>query len=132
MRVLGQIKYTVEAEGSEVGGKRLEGDYKIEVLSQSQPLKTDIQLAKDDANIVVALGGITTVNFLHVKAVFANDYNESDANIELLINDGAGERTMTGTEFLLVNTDLTSIKLTNNSHDTTGETATIFIDLTGV
>ncbi len=131
MRVLGQTKYTVEAEGSEVGGKRLEGDYGIEVLSQSQPLKTDIQLAKDDANIVVALGGITTVNFLHVKAVFADD-TVANADIELLINDGAGEITMTGTQFMLVNTDITSIKLTNNSHDTTGSAATIFIDLVGV
>lgn len=131
MRALGTLKFAIEAEGSEKGGVRGEGDYKVEKLGMTMPLSTDVALAKDNANIVVGLGGITTVNFLHILADFV-DPTIADTTIELLINDGSGEITMTGREFLLVDTDITSIKLTNNSHDTDGSAATVFIDLAGV
>ena len=130
MRVLGDLVFQMEAEGTEIGGVRAQGSYKIEKTGLDMPLKTDLTLAKDDAAVVVGLGGITTVKFLHVKAVF-DDPTVATPTIELLINDGAGEITMTGLEFMLVDTDITSIKLTNNSHDTTGSAAKIYIDLAG-
>jgi len=132
MKNIGKINYSMEAEGAELGDVRLQGSYSIAMTGLTMPLKTDIVLAKAGANVVVGLGGITTVKFLYIKAVFPTTYTETDATIELLINDGGGEITMTGTQFMLVDTDITSIKLTNNSHDTTGADATVFIDLGGV
>jgi len=131
MRVLGDLIFQMEAEGSEIGGVRAQGSYKIEKTGLEMPMKTDITLAKDGAAVVVGLGGITTVKFLHIKAVFPPTYTETDAKIEMLINDGGGEITMTGLEFMLVDTDITSIKLTNNSDDSTGSAAKIYIDLAG-
>lgn len=130
MKVIGKLVFSMEAEGTEKGNVRGQGNYEVAIIGLAMPLKTDVILAKDDANIVIGLGGITTVKFLQVKAVF-DDPDVANATIELLINDGAGERTITGTMFLLLDTDITSIKLTNNSHDTTGSDATIFIDLAG-
>lgn len=132
MKLVGQEKFTIEAEGAEIGGKRLEGIYDMEVLNLAYPLKGDIPLAKDDADVVLALGGITTVKFLHIKVRFPSTYTETDATIEVIINDGGGEKTITCTSITLENTDITSIKLTNNSHDTTGSAATVFFDLGGV
>lgn len=130
MKILGKLKFSMEAEGTEKGDVRSQGDYGIAKTGLTMPFKTDVILAKDDANIVIGMGGITTVKFLHIKAVFADD-TVADADIELLINDGSGEISMTGTQFMLVDTDITSIKLTNNSHDTTGSAATVFFDLAG-
>ncbi len=104
--------------------------YYVAIDSPALTLKTDVVLAKDDANIRVGLGGLTTVKFLQVNAIF--DYpNVATPTIELLINDGSGEISMTGLEFMLVATDITSIKLTNNSDDATGSGATVFLDLVG-
>lgn len=131
MRVIGKTIFTMEAEGDELGGVRGQGDHTIEVTGLDIPFQTDLTLAKDDAAVVVGLGGITTINYLHVKAVFVDD-TVADATIEILINDSGGEISMTGTQFELVNTDLTSLKLTNNSNDTTGSAARVFIELAGV
>ncbi len=130
MRVLGKLEFVMEAEAEEQGGVRGQGIYTVEKEGMTMPLKTDIVLAKDGANIVIGLGGITTVKFLHVKAVF-DDPTVATPTVELLINDGSGEISMTGLEFMLVDTDITSAKLTNNSHDTTGSAATVFIDMAG-
>lgn len=130
MRVIGTLKFTVEAEGAEKGGVRNQGDYDVAIDSLAMTLKTDVVLAKDDANIVVGLGGLTTVKFLQVNAIF-DDPTVATPTIELLINDGSGEISMTGLEFMLVATDITSIKLTNNSDDATGSGATVFLDLVG-
>ncbi len=131
MIVQGTLKFTADAEESEKGGKRMEGDYAPFISGLDMPLKTDVILAKDDAARVISLGGITTVNFLHIKAEFDDD-SVADANIEVIVSDGAGDRTITCNQFMLVDTDITSLKLTNNSHDTTGSAATVFIDLAGV
>ena len=129
MRVLGTLNFNIEPTGDEAGNV-VNGNYQVYLASANHKNAHTITLAKNGANVVVGLGGLTTVKFIHVKAVFVDD-TVADATIELLINDGAGERTMTGTEFMLVNTDITSIKLTNNSHDTTGSDAKVFIELAG-
>jgi len=131
MRVLGKIIFSIEADGIEQGGVRKSGDYKVSIDNLTMPLGTDVSLAKNDANISVGLGGLTTIKFLHVKAVFDDD-TVPNANIELLVNDGSGDKTLTGTEFLFVDCDFTSIKLTNNTDDSTGSKATVFIDMAGV
>jgi len=130
MKVDGTLKFTVEAEGSELGKKRAEGDYVVSVLGATMPLKFDVALAKDDAAVSLGLGGITTVRFLHIYAVFA-DGSVANADVEFILNDGGGAQTITGTEIMVANTDITSISLTNNSHDTTGSAATIFVDIVG-
>jgi len=130
MRVLGNLRFNIEAEGTEKGGKRADGDYKIEKLGLTMPLKTDVRLAKDDANVSVGFGGITTVKFLQVKAVF-DDPTKASTTIELIVNDGSGDKTLTGLHFMFVDCDFTSIKLTNNSDDSTGSDATVFIDMVG-
>lgn len=130
MRVLGTLKFGIEAEGTEKGSVRGQGDYEVAILGLTMPLQTDVRLLKDDANVVVGLGGITTIKFLHVKAIF-DDPTVANADVEFIVNDGAGDRTLTGLQLLLVATDITSIKLTNNSDNTTGSDATIFIELVG-
>ncbi|MCK5639611.1 MAG: hypothetical protein KAJ19_02395 [Gammaproteobacteria bacterium] len=130
MRVIGTLRYTMEAEGTELGGVRGQGNHIIEITSLAIPFKTDIDLAKDDAALVIGLGGITTIKFLSIRAIFVDD-TVADADIEFLINDGGGEVGITGTALMLEDTDLTSLKLTNNSNDTTGSNARIFIELAG-
>lgn len=130
MKVIGKLNFSMEAEGTEKGDVRSQGDYEVAITGLTMPLKTDVILAKDDANIVIGLGGITTIKFLHVKAIFDDD-TVATPDIELLINDGGGEISETGTQFMKVGTDLTSLKLTNNSNDISGSDATIFIDLAG-
>jgi len=131
MRVLGKLTFNIEATGSEQGGVRKSGVYTVFKDGLTMPMSTDISLAKNAANTSVGLGGITTINFLHVKAVFDDD-TVSNANIELIVNDGGGDKTLTGNEFLFTDCDFTSVKLTNNSNDTTGSDATVFIDMAGV
>lgn len=130
MRVLGKLDFSFEAVGSEVGGILKNGKYNIVVDSVDHHHSTTYQLAKDDANISIPMGGITTAKFIHVKAVFADD-TVNNADIELIVNDGGGDKTLTGTQFVLSNTDITSIKITNNSHDTTGSAAKVFLDIAG-
>ncbi len=128
---MGKNNYSIEAEGTERGHVHLHGDYEIAGTGVTMPLITDVWLLKNDAVKVIGLGGITTVNFFFIKVVFDDD-TVATATAELLINDGGVEISMTGTIFMLMDTDVTSIKLTNNSHDTTGSDATVFIDLGGV
>jgi len=130
MKVNGTLKFTIEAEGTELGNKRAEGDYVVSVSGATMPLKFDVSLAKDDAAVSLGLGGITTVKFLHIYAIFA-DGTVANADIEFILNDGSGAQTITGTELMLANTDLISISLTNNSSDTVGSAATIFVDIVG-
>ena len=130
MRAIGKITFSFEAETGEIGGKRAEGDYKINVTGMTAQMATDVALLKDAVAQVIGLGGITTVKFLHIKAIFPD--TETAATIELLVSDGSGDKTLTGDEFVLLNTDITSIKLTNNSDDVTGTTATVLIHLAGV
>jgi len=130
MRVLGELNFNFEAVGSEAGGIIKNGRYQVYVPEADHHHSTTHTLAKDGADVSIAMGGITTANFIHVKAVFDDD-TVANATIELVVNDGGGVKTLTGTEFMLVNTDITSILLTNNSHDTTGSDAKVFIDVAG-
>jgi hypothetical protein len=130
MRAIGKITFGIEAETGEVGGKRAEGDYSFNITGMTAQMNTDVALLKDAAAQVVGLGGITTVKFLHIKAKFPD--TEVAPTIELLVSDGSGDKTLTGDEFVLLNTDITSIKLTNNSNDSSGTTATVLIHLGGV
>ena len=131
MKVDGNTNFSITAEGTEQGGLRGQGNYAIAISGLAMHLNTDVQLLKDDANIVVGLGGIVHVKFLHVKANFPDDYEGSDDTIALIANFGAGDVIMQGKTFAFVDTDITSIKLTNNSDDATGATATVFIDMAG-
>lgn len=130
MRVLGTLKFSIEATGTEKGGVRKSGDYALSISSLTMPLTTDVSLAKNALNQSVGLGGITTVKFLHVKAVFDDD-TVANADINLKYTDANGTAEVTGTEFMLIDCAITVISLTNNSNDTTGSKATVFIDLVG-
>lgn len=130
MRVLGKLNFSFEAVGSEVGGILKNGKYNINVASAAHHHSTTYTLAKNGANVAIAMGGISTAKFLFVKAKF-DDPTVANATIELIVSDGSGDKTLTGTSFLLENTDITSIKLTNNSHDTTGSDAKVFLDIAG-
>lgn len=130
MRVLGSLKFGIEAEGTEKGSVRGQGNYEVAILGLTMPMQTDVRLLKDDADVVIGLGGITTIKFIHIKAVF-DDPSVANANVEFIVNDGSGDKTITGLQLMLVATDITSIKLTNNSDNSTGSDATIFIELVG-
>ena len=130
MKITGKKSFSMEAEGTEKGEVRNQGEFSIALTGLTMPLKTDVRLEKDDANIVIGLGGITTVKFLHILADFDDD-TVANADVEFLVNDGGGEVGITGKSMMLEDTDLTSLKLTNNSHDSTGSDATVFIDLAG-
>lgn len=130
MRVLGSLKFNIEATGTEKGGVRKAGNYKVSIEDLTMPNSFDVRLLKNDTGKVLGLGGLTTVKFLHVMAVFDDD-SVSNATIELVVNDGGADQTLTGTEFMIVGCDFTSIKLTNNSDDTNGSDATVFVDMAG-
>ncbi len=128
-RVTGKLIFAIEPIQPEVG-KAVTGEYRVSLAEALHRKLDTITLLKDASSLVVGLGGITTVKFLHIKVVF-DDPTVADANIELIINDGGADQTFTGTQFMLVDTDIASIKITNNSNDSTGSDAQLFIDLAG-
>ena len=130
MRVLGNLNFNFEAVGTEIGGIIKNGNYQVFVESADHHHSVSITLAKDGANVAVDIGTITNAKFIHVKAEF-DDPTVPNATIEVIVDDGGGAKTITCTQIMLVNTDIQTILLTNNSDDSTGSAAKIFLDIAG-